>query len=92
MSRRSQPVSSLENIGPTVTRRLEQIGIRTRADLARVGPARAYAKIRARNPDRSTPVCYYLYSLDGALRGIHWDALPSSRKAELRRQADALGS
>jgi DNA transformation protein len=33
------------------------------------------------------PVCYYLYSLEGALRGKHWDALGESVKRSLLERA-----
>jgi DNA transformation protein len=28
-------------------------------------------------------VCYYLYSLQGALMGVHWDSVPKNVKDEL---------
>ena len=68
-------------------RRLNEIGVRMRADLARVGPVAAYRQICANYPDRTIPVCYYLYSLEGALTDTHWDALPSAVKGALYSQA-----
>lgn len=82
-----QSVSSLKNIGPTIARRLGAVGIRTRNDLERVGPARAFRRVCERHPEETISVCYYLYSLEGALRGVHWDSIGNSRKARLRREA-----
>ena len=84
---RGQPVETLENVGPTIARRLREVGIETRSDLARVGPVQAFLDIRERHPWQTISVCYYLYSLEGALRGAHWDALAPTRKRELRRAA-----
>jgi DNA transformation protein and related proteins len=80
------PVEQLRNIGPTIARRLREIGIRTRDDLQAVGSAAAYRRICAAYPGTTIPVCYYLYSLEGALRDQHWDALGSQLKQELLRQ------
>jgi DNA transformation protein len=76
-------LAGLKNIGPTIEKRLNEIGITSRADLERVGAAPAYLKIKKKNPSVTVPVCYYLYSLQGALIGTHWDALPAKTKKEL---------
>lgn len=80
------PVEQLRNIGPTIARRLREIGVRTRDDLRNVGPAVAYRRLCAANPGQTIPVCYYLYSLEGALRDQHWDALSPHVKKQLLRQ------
>jgi DNA transformation protein len=77
----------LVNIGPTIADRLEQIGIKTVADLRRVTPAGAYKLVKANSPGKTTPVCYYLYSLQGALDGVHWNDLPKEVKEKLLAQA-----
>ncbi|MBX3303337.1 MAG: TfoX/Sxy family DNA transformation protein [Nitrospira sp.] len=74
----------LTNIGPAIAARLEAVGIKTVGDLRRIGgPAAAYNLVKANNPGKTIPVCYYLYSLQGALDGIHWDALPEKTKKKL---------
>ena len=83
----STELSSLKNIGSTVEKRLNEIGIRSREDLERVGSVAAYRKICARYPEQTIPVCYYLYSLEGALMDTHWDALPFDIKDRLYAQA-----
>jgi DNA transformation protein len=81
------PLNGLTNIGPTIAARLEAVGIKTVGDLRRVGgPAGAFKLVKANNPGKTIPVCYYLYSLQGALDGIHWDALPEKIKQDLLHQ------
>jgi TfoX C-terminal domain len=80
-------VESLMNIGPTIARRLREVRIHTRSDLKSVGPVAAFHRIRKRWAGKTIPVCYYLYSLQGALCDVHWDALSESDKRALRRQA-----
>ncbi len=75
-----------KNIGPTILKRLNEVGIHSLADLAEITPAKAYQKICARHPDRTFSVCYYLYSLEGALLDVHWDDLPKKVKKELLKQ------
>ena len=72
MTVKSVPIEQLKNIGPTIARRLRDVGIRTSGDLRTVGPVTAYRRICAKYPSKTIPVCYYLYSLEGALRNQHW--------------------
>jgi DNA transformation protein len=86
MADKPVPVEQLRNVGPTIARRLREIGIRTRDDLRTVGPAAAYRRICAEYPGQTISVCYYLYSLEGALRDQHWDALGPQVKKQLLSQ------
>lgn len=79
-------LNGLTNIGPTISDRLEQVGIRTVADLKRVTPAGAFKLVKDNNPGKNIPVCYYLYSLEGALAGVHWTDLPKGVKDRLLAQ------
>lgn len=85
----STPLLGLTNIGPTIARRLSEININTAGDLRSIGPVEVYNRLRARNPGTTLSVCYYLYSLQGALDGMHWDALPAVVKERLRAEANA---
>lgn len=80
-------LAQLRNIGPTIRKRLNEIGIYTRADLQRMGSVKAYKRICQNYPNQTIPVCYYLYSLQGALMDTHWDELPETVKDELYAQA-----
>ncbi len=83
------PISSLRNLGSRTADLLDDVGIRTRADLERVGAVLAYRLIRHRwGPgaiNRSG-----LWALWGALHDMDWRALPDKVKAELTAEtADA---
>jgi len=84
-------LSELVNIGSTVEQRLNEIGVFTRDDLARIGPSAAYLRIKDNYPGRTLSRCYYLYSLEGALRGVHWDAIPETVKRKLSIDAGLKG-
>jgi DNA transformation protein and related proteins len=75
-----------KNIGATIEKHLNEIGIFSLTELAQVTPAKAYLKICKKHPDKIFPVCYYLYSLQGALLDLHWDHLPANLKARLKKQ------
>lgn len=77
----------LKNIGPAIADRLAAVGLKTVADLKRIGPAKAYNLIKDAHPNITVPICYYLYSLQGALEGRHWDDLAESTKIRLLREA-----
>ena len=81
-------LTGLQNIGPTIARRLVEVGVRTFRDLKKVGPGEVYRRVRAANPGKTIPLCYYLYSLEAALAEIHWDELPQSTKDRLKREVE----
>jgi DNA transformation protein len=87
MPPRSSELSRLRNIGPTIEKRLLEAAIRTRRELEEAGPVEAYRRIKVKHPEQTIPVCYYLYSFQGALLDLHWDDLPEEMKASLRREA-----
>lgn len=78
-------LSKAKNIGKTIEKRLNEIGIFSLADLAEVTPVIAFKKIRENHKETTIPVCYYLYSLEGALLDLHWNDLPLELKEELKR-------
>jgi DNA transformation protein and related proteins len=82
----SNNLKGAKNIGATIEKRLNEIGVFSLADLAQMTPVKAYQSICKHNPDKIFPVCYYLYSLKGALLDLHWDDLPTELKTELRKQ------
>jgi DNA transformation protein len=72
-----------KNIGKTIEKKLNEIGVYTLADLAEITPKIAYQKICDKYPDKTIPKCYYLYSLQGALLDLDWRELPENIKSEL---------
>ena len=77
----------LKNIGQTVEKKLNEIKIFSKSDLKKVGPSKIYRKLIETNPTIHLPVCYYLYSLEGALQDKHWDDLSGEEKKRLRLKA-----
>lgn len=73
-----------KNIGATIEKYLHEIGVFSLADLAEMTSAEAFMKIRRNHPEKTIPVCYYLYSLEGALLDLHWNDLPAELKMELK--------
>lgn len=84
----SNNLKGAKNIGATIEKRLNEIGVFSLADLAQMTPVKAYQSICKQNPDKTFPICYYLYSLQGALLDLHWDDLPTELKTELRKQVE----
>ncbi len=84
----SNNLKGAKNIGATIEKRLNEIGVFSLADLAQMTAVKAYQSICKQKPDRAFPVCYYLYSLQGALLDLHWDDLPTELKTELRKQVE----
>jgi DNA transformation protein and related proteins len=82
----SNNLKGAKNIGATIEKRLNKIGVFSLADLAQMTPVKAYQSICKQNLDKTFPVCYYLYSLQGALLDLHWDDLPIELKIELREK------
>lgn len=76
-------LNGAKNIGSTIANRLYEIGVYTIADLQQMGAAKAYLKVKDNYPNKTIPICYYLYSFEGALLDLHWNDIPKKRKTEL---------
>jgi len=83
----------LRNIGPKSAAWLRQVGLRSAEDLAATGAVGAFVKVRRAG---FKPSLNLLYSLEGALLGCHWQAVPEARRqqlvAEYETAADALSA
>lgn len=73
---------TLRNLGKTSAQWLHASGIHSAEDLRRLGAVRAYLEVKSRGFGASRVL---LYSIEGALRDIHWQQLPESLKVELNR-------
>ena len=82
----NKKLTDLKNIGKKIAGRLTEVGIFTESDLKRVGAVGAHRMIRERYPGETLPVCYYLYSFEGALTSEHWDEIGEQRKQQLKAQ------
>lgn len=74
------------NVGPKSAAWLRQVGVRSREDLEAMGVVDAYVKCKRAG---FRPSLNMLYSLEGALRGCHWQKVPEERRAELLAQVEA---
>lgn len=79
-------LTDLKNIGMKLAARLNEVGIFSEAELRNAGALEAHRKIKRRYPDETLPVCYYLYSFEGALQDKHRDAIGEKRKQALKAQ------
>ncbi|WP_304452511.1 TfoX/Sxy family protein [Nocardiopsis sp. YSL2] len=79
-------ISELRNLGPASTRMLASVGVRTAEDLAEVGAAGAYRRLR----DSGVPGLSrnLLWAMEGALLDIDWRALPPQVRAEVLAEVE----
>lgn len=80
----SSDLRKAKNIGTTIEKCLNEVGVFTLADLAEMTSVEAFKRIREHHPEKTIPVCYYLYSLEGALLNLHWNDIPPELKEELK--------
>lgn len=72
----------LPNIGKTLAKKLNNIGILNEQDLKQLGSEKALIKIAT--IENSGACINMIYALEGAIQGIRWHALDKERKLELK--------
>ena len=78
----SSALTDLPNLGKEAVRLLAAVGITTPDDLRRVGAVAAARRIRELRP--ADPPCRsMLAGLEGAIRGVHWHAIPKAEREGL---------
>ena len=82
----SRKLTELKNIGSKIAGRLNEVGIFSEEELRFYGPAGAHKMIKDKYPNEALPVCYYLYSFEGALNNKHWNEIGENRKKELKKE------
>jgi DNA transformation protein and related proteins len=82
----NRSLTDLRNIGKTIASRLNEVGICSEDELRLVGAVGAHRMIKDRYPDKTLPVCYYLYSFEGALSDKPWNEIGEERKHQLMAQ------
>ena len=75
----------LKNIGDKLASRLNEVGIFCEDELRALGAIKVHQMIQEKYPEERLPVCYYLYSFEGAIKNIHWNDLDTAKKEELKR-------
>lgn len=80
-------LTSMRNIGAEMARKLTSVGVDTPEKLARLGAEQVFFQLKACYPQ----VCLvHLYTLEGAIQDLPYNALPESRKRELKEFSDGL--
>ena len=78
-------LEDLPNVGPELARELRAAGVRTAAELRRLGAKGAWAKVRDVNPERDCASS--LLALEGAVRGVRWMSIQPAERKVLRAYA-----
>ncbi len=80
-------LTTMRNIGPEMARKLAAVGVRSPGELAEAGAKDVFFRLKTLYPN----VCLvHLYALEGAVRGVDFNALPREVKADLKEFSDAL--
>jgi DNA transformation protein len=78
-------LTQLPNIGPTLARKLQAIGIQSLDELKEIGTIDAVLQIGVQD----TSACYnMLYAIEGAIQGIRWHSIPKDARAQLKAEFD----
>ncbi|TDF42433.1 competence protein TfoX [Alteromonadaceae bacterium M269] len=88
----NRKLTELKNIGLKIAGRLNEVGVFSEEELRIVGSIKAHQLISQKYPDETLPVCYYLYSFEGALSDIHWNDISEKCKKELKSAVQKLKS
>jgi len=82
--KQNRKLLELKNIGKKIAGRLNEVGIFSEDELYIIGSVEAHRMIKKKYPNETIPVCYYLYSFEGALRDKHWNDIGEEKKRELK--------
>jgi DNA transformation protein and related proteins len=85
----SHPVGSLRNLGPKSARMLIEAGVLTVGELRRLGPVKAYARVKALAPKRAS--LNLLWAMAAGLDDRDWRALSPAEKQSLLVEFRGLG-
>ncbi len=81
----NRKLTDLKNIGNKIAGRLNEVGIFSEEELRFYGAVEAHKMIKKNHPNETLPVCYYLYSFEGALCNKHWNEIEEKKKQELKK-------
>ena len=85
----AQSIAELPGLGPKSEAMLAAAGIRSVAQLKRLGAVRAYAKVKASGANASLNL---LWALEGALTGLHWQVVAREHRLSLLLALEAANS
>ncbi|NOX92083.1 MAG: TfoX/Sxy family protein [Gammaproteobacteria bacterium] len=81
----NRKLTDLRNIGPRIAGRLNEAGIFFEEELRFYGAIETHKMIKKNHPNETLPVCYYLYSFEGALCDKHWGEIGEEKKKKLKQ-------
>lgn len=80
-------LTSMQNIGAEMARKLAAVGIHTPEELRRAGAKHAYFKLKEVFPK----VCLvHLYALEGAIQNTAYNSLSQETRQDLKHFSDQL--
>lgn len=80
-------LTSMENIGKEIEKKLNAIGIHTAEELIQLGSKEAFFRLKTQFPN----VCLvHLYVLEGAISGLEYNRLSEETKRNLKAFSDNL--
>jgi DNA transformation protein len=80
-------IADLPNFGPKSQQMLEQAGIKTVAQLRRLGAVRAYLQVKRSGGNASLNL---LWALEGALTDQHWQVVAKEERLRLLMELEDL--
>ena len=80
-------LTSMQNIGKEIARKLTSIGIDSPEELRRIGSKEAFFRLKIRY---SNLCLVHLYALQGAIDGIAYNQLSEEIKRDLKKFGDEL--
>ncbi len=83
----AESLAALVNLGPVSAGWLVAAGVRSPAELRRLGAIAAFNRV-AMHRGGVGVTFNMLYALEGALRGVRWDYMPREEREALRRAAE----
>lgn len=86
-SRTKQELADLPNLGPKSQQMLQAVGIRTVAQLRKLGAVAAYVRVKNSSPTTSLNL---LWALEGALTGLSWQEVSRAHRTSLLLAVEQL--
>ena len=83
----AKSIAELQGLGPRSQAMLAGAGIKTVAQLKRLGSVRAYAKVKASGTNASLNL---LWAIEGALTGLPWQVVAKEHRLSLLLALEAL--
>ena len=80
-------LTSMENIGAEIARKLESVGIGAAEELRKAGSREAFLRLKERYPNACL---VHLQALEGAVLGVPLGLLPEETKRGLKAFSDGL--